>query len=182
MTTSPRGGRPAENQGLPPRGGRPVTEPQGSPRGARAVPQIFTEVRSRDSGLDRQKDIGSPVDILVDTVARMPQDLATTSMDTPAPTPEVPAVERLLQRLVGETQSRPPPVVSPPEPTELEQMLWSFFAEQHQRQRPTPRQRPVRRDWNGVVCFSCEKSNHTATQYPNLDESGRRGSPMTDDN
>ena len=36
-----------------------------------AVPTIFTESRSRDSGLDRQKDIGSPVDILVDTVARM---------------------------------------------------------------------------------------------------------------
>ena len=37
---------------------------------------MFMEVRSRDSGLDRQKDIGSPVDILVDTVAQMQQDLA----------------------------------------------------------------------------------------------------------
>ena len=42
----------------------------------RAVPKIFTEGHSRDSGLDRQKDIGSPVDILVDTVARMQQDLS----------------------------------------------------------------------------------------------------------
>ena len=41
----------------------------------RAVPKIVTEGRSRDSGLDRQKDIGSPVDILVDIVARMQQDL-----------------------------------------------------------------------------------------------------------
>ena len=41
----------------------------------RAVPTIFTEGRSRDCGLDRRKDIGSPVDILVDTVARMQQDL-----------------------------------------------------------------------------------------------------------
>ena len=32
--------------------------------------------RSRDNGLDRRKDIGSPVDILVDTVARMQQDLS----------------------------------------------------------------------------------------------------------
>ena len=31
--------------------------------------------RSRDSGLDHQKDIGLPVDILVGTVARMQQDL-----------------------------------------------------------------------------------------------------------
>ena len=56
----------------------------------------------------------------------------------------------MLQRLVGEIQSCPPPVVSPPEPTELE---------------------PVRRDWNGVVCFSCGKSGHAATRCPNLDES-----------
>ena len=41
------------------------------------MPQIFTEVRPRDSGPDRQKDVGSPVDILVDTVARMQQDLAS---------------------------------------------------------------------------------------------------------
>ena len=77
VITPPRGGRPTvENQGLPPRGGgRPAPEPQGSPRGVRAVPKFCTEGRSRDSGLDRQKDIGSPVDILVDTVARMQQDL-----------------------------------------------------------------------------------------------------------
>ena len=56
-------------------GGRPAPEPQGSPRRVRAVPQIFTEGRSPDSGLDQQKDIGSPVDILVDTVARMQHDL-----------------------------------------------------------------------------------------------------------
>ena len=37
--------------------------------------------------------------------------------------------------------------------------------------RPPPRQRPIRRDWNGVVCFSCGKSGHAATRCPNLDES-----------
>ena len=52
----------------PPRGGgRPAHEPQGSPRGVRAVPNKFPEDRPRDSGLDRQKDIGSLVDMLVDT-------------------------------------------------------------------------------------------------------------------
>ena len=40
------------------------------------MPQIFTEVRPRDGGPDRQKDVGSPVDVLVDMVARMQQDLA----------------------------------------------------------------------------------------------------------
>ena len=43
-----------------------------------------------------------------------------TAVDTPAPIPEVPAVEKLLQRLVAETQSRLPPVVSPPESVGLE--------------------------------------------------------------
>ena len=63
-----------------------------------------------------------------------------TPVDTPAPAPEVPAMEKLLQRLVAETQSRPPPVVSPPVPTELEQMLRSFLTGQRQRQRSMPRQ------------------------------------------
>ena len=40
------------------------------------MPQIFTEVRSRDGGSDRRKDVGSQVNVLVDTVARMQQDLA----------------------------------------------------------------------------------------------------------
>ena len=44
--------------------------------GARAVPRIFTEVRPRDGGLDRQKDVGSLVDMLVDPIARMQLDLA----------------------------------------------------------------------------------------------------------
>ena len=94
-----------------------------------------------------------------------------TTVESPAPTLEVPAVEKLLQRLVTETQSRPPPVVSPPAPTELEQMMRSFLAGQRQRQRPPQRQRPARRDWSDVVCFSCEKSGHAATPCPNLNDS-----------
>ena len=65
------------------------------------------------------------------------------SMDTPAPIPEVPPVEKLLQRLV--TQSRPSPVVSPPASTGLEQMLRSILSGQ-QPTRPPPRSWPVRRD------------------------------------
>ena len=73
--TTERGSSYCRTPGFTTEGGRPAPEPQGSPRGVRAVPTIFTEGRSRDSGLDRQKDIGSPVDLLVDTVARMQQDL-----------------------------------------------------------------------------------------------------------
>ena len=87
-----------------------------------------------------------------------------------APKPEVPDVEKLLQQLVRGTQSRSPAAASPPVPTALEQMLRSFLDGQCQRQRPPPRQRPTRRDWTDVVCFSCGKSGHTATRCPTLDE------------
>ena len=79
------------------------------------------------------------------------------TVDPPAPIPEVLPVEKLLQHLVTETQSRPSPVVSPPASAGLEQMLQSFLSGQ-QPTRPPPRPRPVRRDWNDVVCFSCGKS------------------------
>ena len=92
------------------------------------------------------------------------------AVDTPAPISEVPAVEKLLQRLMAETQSHPPPVVSPPESVGLEKMLRSFLSGQQQTWPPS-RQRPIRRDWNGVVCLSCGKSGHAATWCPTLDES-----------
>ena len=63
-----------------------------------------------------------------------------TTAEPPAPKPEVPDVEKLLQQLVRETQSRPPAVVSPPVPTTLEQMLRSFLDGQRRRQRPPLRQ------------------------------------------
>ena len=91
------------------------------------------------------------------------------AVDPPAPLPEVPPIE-LLQRLVTESQSRPSPVFSPPASAGLEQMLRSFLSAQ-QPMRPPPRQRPIRRDWNGVVCSSCGKSGHAATRCPNLNES-----------
>ena len=43
--------------------GCPAPESQVPPGGARAVPQIFTEVRSRDGCLDRRKDVGSKINI-----------------------------------------------------------------------------------------------------------------------
>ena len=72
-----------------------------------------------------------------------------TAVDTPAPMPEVPVVEKLLQCLVAETQSRPPPVVSHPVSMGLEMMLRSFLSGQQQQR---PRQRPVR--WGGGAMVS----------------------------
>ena len=61
----------------PPRGGRRAPEPEGAPRGVRAVPfpDDFPEDSLRDVGLC-YKDIGSPVDMLVDTVSRIQKDMA----------------------------------------------------------------------------------------------------------
>ena len=80
-------------------------------------------------------------------------------------------MEKLLPQLVRETQSRPTAVVSPPVPTDLEQMLRSFLEGQRQLQWPPPQKRPARRDWTDVVCFSCGKSGHATTRCPNFDES-----------
>ena len=62
-------------------------------------------------------------------------DSVQTTVEAPAPTPEVPAVEKLLQRLVTDIQNRPLPVVNPPAPTELEQLMRPFLAEQRRRWR-----------------------------------------------
>ena len=86
--------------------------------------------------------------------------------EPPAPKPAVPAVEKLLQQLVRETQSRSSAVVSPPVPTDLEQMLRSFLKGQRQRQGQPPRKRSARRDWTDMVCFSCGNSGHAATRCP----------------
>ena len=56
-------------------GGRPVPEPQGVPREVRVVPKPFPDGFQEDKLRDGGQNIGLPVDMLVDTVARM-QDLA----------------------------------------------------------------------------------------------------------
>ena len=63
--TPPRGGG----------GGRPAPEPQGVPCEVRAVPRLFPEDSLRDGG-QSQKNIGSPVDMLVNTMSCMQKDLA----------------------------------------------------------------------------------------------------------
>ena len=92
----------------PPRGGHPAPVTQVPPGGARAVPQIFTEVRPQDGGPDRQKGIGSPVDMLVDTVARMQLDLADLRAENwMLKTPRVPQVVRAPRQTVFTTTKVP---------------------------------------------------------------------------
>ena len=56
-------------------GGRQVPQPQGVPREVRAVPEPFPDGFQEDKLRDGSQNIGSPVDMLVDTVARMQKDL-----------------------------------------------------------------------------------------------------------
>ena len=51
-------------------GGRPVPEPQGVPREVRDVPKPFPDGFQEDKLRDGGQNIGSPVDMLVDTVSR----------------------------------------------------------------------------------------------------------------
>ena len=63
----------------PPKGGRPAPETQGTPGGVRAIPKPFPDDFLEDSLWDgglRQKDIESPVDMLVDTVSRIQKEMA----------------------------------------------------------------------------------------------------------
>ena len=59
----------------PPRGGRLAAEPQGVQKEARVVPKIFPEDTKQDGG-QGQKNVGSPIDTLVNTVSHMQRDLA----------------------------------------------------------------------------------------------------------
>ena len=68
------------------------------------VPQIFTDFRTRDVGSDRRNDTWSPENVLVDTVARMQQDLADIRVEnrllrTPRVPPVVHTPRRLSRRL-----------------------------------------------------------------------------------
>ena len=89
-------------------GGCPASVTQVPPGGVRAVPQIFTEVRPRDGGPDRQKDVGSPVDMLVDTVVRMQLDLADLRAENRMlRTPGVPQVVRAPRQAAFTTTKVP---------------------------------------------------------------------------
>ena len=60
----------------PLRGVSPAPEPQGVPREVRAVPKPFPDGFQEDRLRDGGQNIGSPVDMLVDTVSHMQKDLA----------------------------------------------------------------------------------------------------------
>ena len=90
----------------------------------------------------------SPPDQLEDLLRPLLANMAAP-VPVPAPVPEVPTVEKLLQRLVEEKQSRHPAAVSPPEPVGLGNLFKSYLSGQ-QTSGPQTRQRPIRRDWNGV--------------------------------
>ena len=76
----------------------------------------------------------------------------TTPVLVPAPVPEVPVVEKLLQRLVTETQIRQPAPVAVSEPAGLESLLRLLLSGQIA-PAPQPRQGSFRSDWNAFVCF-----------------------------
>ena len=75
-------------------GGRPAPEPQGVQREVRAVPKIFPEDTVRDGG-QGQKNVGSPIDMLVNTVSHMQRDLAILRDENRAL--RIPATSQVIQ-------------------------------------------------------------------------------------
>ena len=64
-----------------------------SNKGTRVAPQIVTEARDKDGGLDRRNVPWSPDSVLIDTVARLQRDLADTRVESQfLHTPGVPPV------------------------------------------------------------------------------------------
>ena len=129
----------------------------------------------------------------VDTSEAM-DDQVVAALVTTQPEPD--QLETLLRRLLSSPVVPPPP--PEPVPSVLEQLLQRLLMEA-QALRPTPpaqtghsdiesllrnlllgtsapaaraQQGPMRRNWNTVVCFSCGKAGHGATQRrcPNLNQ------------
>ena len=99
------------------------------------VPAVETLLHRLVTGTPEVPAVVTPevpaVEKLLQRLVTCDWDSVQTTVEAPAPTPEVPAVEKLLQRLVTDTQSRPVP-------TELEQSMPPFLAEQRRRRRPAP--------------------------------------------
>ena len=73
------------------------------------MPQIFTGVRPREGGLDHHKDVESPVDRLVDTVAQMQVDSADLREENRMlRTPRVPQVTRAPRQAAAFTTTKVP--------------------------------------------------------------------------
>ena len=74
-------------------GGLRAPESQLPQKGTRVAPQIFTDARTREVSSDRRNVAWSPENILVDTVARLQQDLADIKAESrQLRTPGVPLV------------------------------------------------------------------------------------------
>ena len=100
-----------------------------------------------------------------------------SAVERPTPTPEISEIKKLLLQLTRVQPDRPAPVVDTPVPPTLEEILRSVLDGQRRRerqslrQRQPPKQRPVRRDWSDVICFSCGKTGHAATRCPDYNDS-----------
>ena len=111
----------------------------------------------------------SSSDQLEELLGRLLKGLTATA-PVPPLVPQVPAVDKLLQRLAAEIQRRQSALAILDEHTGLEKLLRSCLSEQ-QPSRQQFRPRPARRGWNEMVYFACGKLGHGANRCPTLDDS-----------
>ena len=98
-----------------------------------------------------------------------------SAVERPAPTPEISDIEKLLLQLARVPPDGPAPVVAQCRQhwnrcCDLSSMDSADGNDSPKRQRQPPKQRPVRRDWSDVMCFSCGKMGHAATRCPDYND------------
>ena len=92
----------------PPRGAVRLPSLRVHQEGCEPCLRFFSEVHPRDGGPDRQKDVGSPVNVLVYTVAQMQQDLASLRAENRLlRTPAIPQVVRAPRQAAFTTTKVP---------------------------------------------------------------------------
>ena len=95
--------------------------------------------------------------------------LAGPAVLAPPPKPDPPTVEQLLQCLLAGTQVRKPTPAVATGSSDIKTLLQSLLPG-NLAPATQPQMGPMRRDWTMVVCFSCGKAGHSATQCPDLNE------------
>ena len=95
-------------------------------------------------------------------------DMLSPGVNTTMKAPEPSTLDKIVHLLRDKVAAMKPALPETQEPNKLGSKLQTFLNSDRMPKQEF-RQRPVRRDWSEVKCFSCGKSGHSATRCPTLD-------------